>query len=265
MTEQGEVAFARYGDPALARRHLEQLTNAVIRASAVGPHADPADGFAEEIDAMSAASRTRYEALVHAPGFVAFFRRVTPIAQIGTLPIASRPVSRGVEEATALEDLRAIPWVFAWSQSRVNLAGWYGLGSGLEAIAERPGGAARLREMTQTWPFFAALLDNAELSLAKADLEIAGRYLARGRRPDLARAIRDELARTTDLVLLATGHHRLLEDRPELRRAIAFRNPYVDALSFLQVRFLDERPGARTERLIQATISGVAAGLQNTG
>jgi phosphoenolpyruvate carboxylase len=265
VTEQGEVAFARYGNAALAQRHLEQLTNAVVRATAEGVRDDPADAFGDEIEAMAAASRSRYGSLVGAPGFLAFFRAVTPIAQIGTLPIASRPVSRGVGSATALEDLRAIPWVFAWTQSRVNLTGWFGLGSGLDAVASRRGGLARLRAMAESWPFFSTLLENAELSLAQADPAIADLYLARGDRPDLARAIREELARTTDLVLRVSAHDRLLEDKPELRRAIEFRNPYVDALSFLQVRLLGARPSARTERMIQATISGVAAGLQNTG
>lgn len=267
VTEQGEVAFARYGNPALARRHLEQLTTAVVRASEARdrPRPDPAERFAAEIGEMSAASRSHYEALVHEDGFVDFFRRTTPISQIGTLPIASRPVSRGVGEATDLEDLRAIPWVFAWSQSRVNLTGWYGLGTGLQAVADRRGGLGILRAMLQEWPFFSALLENAELSLAKADRSIAEAYLSRGARPDLASRILDELARTTDLVLRVTQHAGVLDAKPELQRAIEFRNPYVDALSFLQVRFLDERPSARTERLIQATISGVAAGLQNTG
>ena len=267
VTEQGEVAFARYGNAALARRHLEQMTNAVVRASAGdrGADDDPADRFAAEIDEMSAASQAHYEALVTTDGFVEFFRRVTPIAQIGTLPIASRPVSRGVSDATALEDLRAIPWVFAWSQSRINLTGWYGLGAGLEAVVHRRGGLRRLRAMAKGWAFFSTLLENAELSLAKTDLAIAEPYLARGARPDLSRAIRDELERTTAMVLMVTGHDRLLAAKPELQRAIEFRNPYVDALSFLQVRFLDERATARTERLVQATISGVAAGLQNTG
>jgi phosphoenolpyruvate carboxylase len=265
VTEQGEVAFARYGDAALARRHLEQLTNAVVRTTARPPGGDPADRFAGEIEAMSAASREGYEELVHAEGFVEFFRRVTPIAQIGTLPIASRPVSRGMDASTVLEDLRAIPWVFAWGQSRVNLTGWYGLGTGMEAVASRRGGVARLRAMARDWPFFATLLENAELSLAKADPAIADLYLARGDRPDLTDAIHDELARTTEMVLSVTGHARLLDSKPDLQRAIEFRNPYVDALSFLQVRFLSEPQDARTERLVQATISGVAAGLQNTG
>jgi phosphoenolpyruvate carboxylase len=194
-----------------------------------------------------------------------FFRRVTPIAQIGTLPIASRPVARGLDASTELDDLRAIPWVFAWGQSRVNLTGWYGLGTGLSAVMSRRGGLGRLRTMAREWPFFAALLENAELSLAKADPAIADLYLARGERPDLAAAIRDELERTTELVLRVSGHTDLLDGKPDLQRAIEYRNPYVDALSFLQVRFLAGSDDPRTERLIQATISGVAAGLQNTG
>ena len=265
VTEQGEVAFARYGTAALARRHLEQLTNAVVRTTARVPGEDPADRFTSEIETMFGASRERYEELVHAKGFVEFFRRVTPIAQIGTLPIASRPVSRGMDASTVLEDLRAIPWVFAWGQSRVNLTGWYGLGTGMQAVASRRGGVARLRAMSRDWPFFATLLENAELSLAKADPAIADLYLARGDRPDLTSVIHDELARTTEMVLSATGHTRLLDSKPDLQRAIEFRNPYVDALSFLQVRFLGEPQDAHTERLVQATISGVAAGLQNTG
>jgi phosphoenolpyruvate carboxylase len=265
VTEQGEVAFARYGTAALARRHLEQLTNAVVRASARAPRRDPGQRFMKERSLMASASRAHYEALVHAPGFVEFFRTVTPIAQIGTLPIASRPVARSTSDALVLDDLRAIPWVFAWGQSRVNLTGWYGLGAGLERVAAERGGPARLRAMAEEWPFFATLLENAELSLAKADPAIAELYLARSQRSDLAALIREELARTTDLVLSVSGHARLLEAKPDLRRAIEFRNPYVDALSFLQVRFLGERATARTERLVQATISGVAAGLQNTG
>jgi phosphoenolpyruvate carboxylase len=265
VTEQGEVAFARYGSAALARRHLEQVTSAVVRASARGSEADPADAFADEIEAMSDASRVHYEELVRADGFVEFFRRVTPIAQIGTLPIASRPVARGMDATTELDDLRAIPWVFAWGQSRVNLTGWYGLGAGMSEVASRRAGLGRLRAMARAWPFFATLLENAELSLAKADPAIADLYLARGDRPDLAAAIRDELARTTDLVLAVSGHTRLLDGKPDLQRAIEYRNPYVDALSFLQVRFLEGPDSPRTERLVQATISGVAAGLQNTG
>jgi phosphoenolpyruvate carboxylase len=181
------------------------------------------------------------------------------------LPIASRPIARGMDASTELDDLRAIPWVFAWGQSRVNLTGWYGLGAGLSDVTSRRGGLGRLRAMARDWPFFATLLENAELSLAKADPAIADLYLARGDRPDLVAAIRDELARTTELVLAVSGHTHLLDGKPDLQRAIEYRNPYVDALSFLQVRFLAGPISPKTERLVQATISGVAAGLQNTG
>jgi phosphoenolpyruvate carboxylase len=263
VTEQGEMAFARYGDAVLARRHLEQLTSAVVRASATGGAADPADRFERELELMAEVSRTRYERLVRRDGFVRFFRRVTPLAQISTLPIASRPVGRGVGRTGELDDLRAIPWVFAWSQSRVNLPGWYGLGAGLEAVAGTRGGLVTLRAMFRDWPFFTALIENAELSLAKADPSIAELYLARGDRDDLAGEIREEMARTRELVLSVAGHPRLLDCRPELQQAVELRNPYVDALSFLQLRFLDGR--GRAERLVQATVNGVAAGLRNTG
>ncbi|MGZ8630009.1 MAG: phosphoenolpyruvate carboxylase [Actinomycetota bacterium] len=263
VTEQGEMAFARYGEPMLARRHLEQLTSAVVRVTAAGARPDPADRYERQVALMVETSREAYERLVRSPGFVRFFRKVTPIAQISTLPIASRPVSRSVGESDELDDLRAIPWVFAWGQSRVNLPGWYGLGAGLDAVARERGGLATLRAMFRDWPFFTAMVENAELSLAKADPAIAELYLARGGRDDLAADIRDEMVRTTDLVLQVAGHPRLLDCRPELQQAVELRNPYVDALSFLQLRFLDGR--GRAERLVQATVNGVAAGLRNTG
>ena len=167
---------------------------------------------------MSDASRAHYERLVRSDGFVEFFRRVTPIAQIGTLPIASRPVARGLDASTDLDDLRAIPWVFAWSQSRVNLTGWYGLGAGLAEVASRRGGVGRLRAMATAWPFFATLLENAELSLAKADPAIADLYLARGDRPDLVGAIRDELAGPPSWCSAVSGHANLLDGKPDLQR-----------------------------------------------
>ena len=266
VTEQGEVAFAALREP----RHRAAAPGAAHERGRArerrGPDTpDPAAPFEAEIRTMAAASEAAYSALVRAPGFVAYFRSVTPIAQIGSLPIASRPVARSARTTDDLDDLRAIPWVFAWAQARVNLPGWFGLGSGLEAVAGSRAGRDRLRRMFRDWPFFTSFMENAELSLAKADLDIAELYLARGDRPEVARVIRDELALTVRLVLAVTGHDRLLDCKPELQRAIELRNPYVDALSFLQLRFLGERPNARTDRLIQATISGVAAGLQNTG
>jgi len=260
VTEQGEVAFARYGDPAIARHHLEQLAGAVANAPAAGTP-DPAERFEDEIERMAVASEHAWRSLITTPGFAAFFTKVTPIRQIATLPIASRPVSRSatVED---LDALRAIPWVFAWGQARVNLPGWFGLGTGLEAVASQRGGLARLRRMHRDWPFLASVLENAQVSLAKTDRGVAARYLARGSRPDLSDRIVDEWDRTEQLVLAMTRQERLLDERPGLQSAIALRAPYVDALSYLQLKFLDQR-GA--ERLVQATISGVAAGLQNTG
>lgn len=261
VTEQGEAAFQRYGDAGIALRHLEQVTSAALLAPG-HDQPDPSAPFADTIDVMEHASTDAYRRLVDDPRFVRFFRRVTPIREIGSLPIASRPISRST--ADDLDALRAIPWVFAWTQSRVNLTGWYGLGAGLEAAA-RSRGLASLRRMARAWPFFASFLENAELSLAKADRGIAEAYLARGGNPGLARAILDEFDRSTRMVLAVTGHDRLLDGRAELQRAIEFRNPYVDVLSFLQLRFLNETGSARGRRIVQATINGVAAGLQNTG
>jgi phosphoenolpyruvate carboxylase len=262
VTEQGEVAFARYGDPTIARHHLEQIA----AATADAPGADAPDRsapFADGIAALERASMDAYRTLVEAEGFARFFTRVTPIRQIATLPIASRPVSRSstVED---LDALRAIPWVFAWAQARVNLAGWFGLGSGLDAVASGRGGLARLRRMHRDWPFFGVILENAELAIAKTDREIAVRYLARGDRSDLTATILDELDRTRRLLAEVTGHAEPLDGRPALQGSLELRAPYVDALSFLQLRFLDGR-SRRAERLVQATIGGVAAALQNTG
>ena len=260
VTEQGEVAFARYGDADIAWHHLEQLARAV--ASAPGPEAaDPSDAFAPEIATMRAASEAAWRALVGAPGFARCVTRATPIKQIASMPIASRPVSR-TSNVEDLDALRAIPWVFSWAQARVNLPGWFGLGAGLEAVAEVRGGLARLRRMHRTWPFFAVLLENASVSLAKADRALAARYLARADQPEHARAIFDEWVRTERMLLEVTGEDRLLGSREGLRSAVDLRAPYIDALSYLQLRFLDD---PKATRLVQATIAGVAAGLQNTG
>jgi phosphoenolpyruvate carboxylase len=175
-----------------------------------------------------------------------------------------------VAAATGLDDLRAIPWVFAWAQTRVNLPGWFGLGSGLEAAGAGEGGLKELQDAYRNWPLLSVLLDNAEMSLAKTDRRIAARYLALGGREDLTAMVLDEYDLTRRLVLRVTGHGRLLADRRVLSRAVALRDPYVDALSLLQLRALTAlRSGAdereRLERLLLLTAGGIAAGLQNTG
>jgi phosphoenolpyruvate carboxylase len=279
VTEQGEVIYARYGNLAIGHRHLEQVTNAVLGASTPGAQAAVAaaeDRYLPMAMAMATAAEAAWRRLVERPGFAEFFARVTPIKELGLLRIGSRPARRDGPGAGAdaddLVDLRAIPWVFAWSQNRCNLPGWYGLGAGLEVVAHQSQGVALLREMYDRWPFFRSLIENAEMSLAKADPLVAESYLELGGRPDLVAAIREEFRRTRVLVTETTGAGRLLGHRPVLRQAVDLRNPYVDALSFLQVRFLtDLRNGlggeeaARAAGLVLLTVNGVAAGLQNTG
>lgn len=274
ITEQGEVTFARYGNLRLAGRHLEQVVNAVLVASTPGHERSAAewwDRYGPVGLRAADASASAYRSLVETEGFAEFFARTTPTEEIGGLAIGSRPARRAGGED--LGDLRAIPWVFAWTQNRCNLPGWYGVGSGLAAIAEEPGGIDDLRAMHEGWAFFTSLIENVELSLAKADMVVARRYLALGDRPRLVEAIEQEFALTERMVLEITGHDRPLGGRPLLRRAIDLRNPYVDALSFLQARFLAERRAHRTDperealvdRIVKITINGLAAGLQNTG
>jgi phosphoenolpyruvate carboxylase len=278
VTEQGEVIYARYGNLAIGHRHLEQVTNAVLGASTPGAQAAVAAAEARYLPTareMAAAAEAAWRGLVEREGFAEFFATVTPIKELGLLRIGSRPARReGGADVTGgeLADLRAIPWVFAWSQNRCNLPGWFGLGAGLEVVAHRQGGLDLLREMYAEWPFFRSLIENAEMSLAKADPLVAESYLELGGRPDLVAVIREEFRRTRALVTGTTGAGRLLGHRPVLRQAVDLRNPYVDALSFLQVRFLtDLRNGlageeaARAAGLVLLTVNGVAAGLQNTG
>lgn len=274
VTEQGEVIFARYGHGEIAKRHVEQVTSAVLLAStdAVQDRARAAAArFRPLADEISEAARTAFRALIETEGFAAWFARVSPLEEIADLRIGSRPARR--KAARGLDDLRAIPWVFAWTQTRVNLPGWYGLGSGLAAVSGDGADLAGLRDAYEAWPLFNTLLDNAEMSLAKSDRAIAERYLALGERPELTAAVLAEYDRTRRLVLAVTGHERLLENRRVLSRAVELRNPYVDALSHLQLRALqalragvgDEAERAHLENLLLLSVNGVAAGLQNTG
>ena len=272
VTEQGEVIFARYGQPVIAKRHLEQVSSAVILASFSSEQTvDHGLTFSDTALLVDDAARASFRRLVESEGFASWFARISPLGEIGGLRIGSRPAKRGLG-ALDLDDLRAIPWVFAWSQTRLNVPGWYGLGSGLAAV----GDAAVLRDMYRSWPLFRVLMDNAEMSLAKTDRSIASRYLALGGRPDLTSQVLEEYDLTRMLVLEVTGHDRLLADRPVLSRAVTLRDPYVDALSYLQLRALtalrsDAQDGSahqdrdQLERLLLLSVNGVAAGLQNTG
>jgi phosphoenolpyruvate carboxylase len=283
VTEQGEVVLARYGHLAIAQRHLEQVTSAVLLAetpTAAARIAAAAERFRGEADRIGAAALRAYRELVEADGFAAWFARISPLQEIGGLRIGSRPARRGA--ADGLEDLRAIPWVFAWAQTRVNLPGWFGLGRGIAAVAAEPGGIDLLRVAYREWPLLRVLIDNAEMSLAKTDRDIAARYLALGGREDLTALVLAEYDAAMAATAAVTGHERLLAGRPVLSRAVALRNPYVDALSHLQLRALTalRDPVANAdrgqfdrgqldrgllERLLLLAVSGVAAGLQNTG
>ena len=269
VTEQGEVIFARYLNPAIARRHLEQVGSAVLFASSpsIRERAERAAArFRRLAGRIGPPARAAYRELVEAEGFAGWFAAISPLEELGSLRIGSRPARR--EASHELEDLRAIPWVFAWSQTRLNLPGWFGLGSGLASADLED-----LRQAYAEWPLFSALLDNAEMSLAKTDRRIALRYLELGGRPDLTEQVLTEYDLTLERLLAITGHGRLLESRRVLSRAVELRNPYVDALSHLQLRALRAlRAGGgqaadrdRLERLLLLTVNGVAAGLQNTG
>jgi len=264
------VISARYGHEAIAHRHIEQVASAVLRAGTeevARRTSDAADRFRGLAETVGEAAREAFQALIETEDFAVWFSRISPLEEIGALRLGSRPARRSA--ARGLEDLRAIPWVFAWTQTRVNLPGWYGLGTGLAT----PGDLDALAEAYREWPLFASLLDNAEMSLAKTDRSIAERYLDLGGRPDLTAQVLAEYDRTVELVLSVTGHEGLLADRRVLSRAVDLRNPYVDALSHLQLKALHalredtaaEDDRHRLEQLLLLTVNGVAAGLQNTG
>ncbi len=273
VTEQGETIASRYADPALAHRHLDQIVSAVLLASA-SPTAPEAPGaWHTAMDTMAVAAREAYHELVErTPGFLDYWRAATPIDEISRLRLGSRPPARRGGALTR-SAVRAIPWVFSWMQSRFNLPGWYGLGAALATVE-----AERLREMYAGWPFFRAILDNAEMSLLKADMGIAALYSDLV--PDRALAaavftrIEEEYARARAVILEATGHQELMEGDPVIQRSVHLRNPYVDPLNYLQVemlrrlRALPDPEGPEAERhreVIVVTINGIAAGLRNTG
>ncbi len=294
LTEQGEVIAARYANPVIARRGLEQVTSATLLAAANiaddgVPSGATADGRAV-MEELAAEARRAYRALVwDEPAFERVFAEATPIATISGLRLGSRPAARG-PEAGGLEDpastapvraslasLRAIPWVFAWTQVRLNLPGWFGLGSALAAFEQAHGeaGIARLAALHRSWPFFRGLLQNAEVALARSDMAVGRRYaaLAGADGVRLAEIVEAEHARTVRLLLRISGRAALLDGVPALQRSIALRAPYLDPLNELQVLLLgrlrglpdDEPSRLELERLVGLTISGIAAGVQGTG
>jgi phosphoenolpyruvate carboxylase len=276
LTEQGETVWNRYANPALAERHLEQLLHAIIRASAEQPRQGPSRGgpWEEALEELAALAHAAYRQLVESPGLIDYFHSATPIDEIPNLNIGSRPSRRGASQG--LDDLRAIPWVFAWTQSRVTLPGWYGLGAALHAWAGVDAARwARLAEMYRDWPFFRTVVDNAQMSMRKGDLTIAELYgrLADARlRQAVLPRLAEEYRSTQDAILRLTGQRDLLDGEPWLQRSIRVRNPYIDPMNVLQVALLGRlrglAPGPETEAVretVLLTVNGIAAGLRNTG
>lgn len=274
LTEQGEVIAVRYSSLDLAHRHLEQIVHAVLLASSPAkPKTDIPAVWRRAMDRMAETGHKVYRGLVYEnPRFIEFWQMATPLDEIKRLHIGSRPAARG--RSSEVTKIRAIPWVFSWMQSRFNLPGWFGLGSALASSKEE----ALLREMYQGWPLFKTMLDNTEMSLLKADMEIASLYVDLVPDKKLGRemfgAIRSEYDRTRDIVLAISGHANLLDEEPVTQNAIQLRNPYIDPLNYIQVemlrriRSLPNQEGEEAQALrevISVTINGIAAGLRNTG
>ncbi len=277
ITEQGEVIAAKYSDTELGRRNFETLISAAMLSNfAAGEHRDK-PAWWEAMHTLSASACEAYRHLVYeTPGFVDFFRGATPVGEIAGLNIGSRPASRKPSQSIA--DLRAIPWVFSWSQCRLSIPGWYGFGSALKnwiehAPAGRDAALAQLREMYADWPFFRTVLGNMDMVLAKTDLAIAARYADLV--PDRKLAVRifsiikTEWQTSVDMLRAITGATAFLEDNPALARSIRNRFPYLDPLNHLQIdllrRYRAGQTDDKTKRAIHLTINGLAAGLRNSG
>jgi phosphoenolpyruvate carboxylase len=277
LTEQGEILAERYDDPEIAHRHLEQVLWSVLVASTQSPAAIP-EAWRTMLDGLAADSFRAYRRLVDHPAFGKVFRHATPIADIEGLHIASRP-SRRVE-SDRIEDLRAIPWVFAWTQCRCLLPAWYGLGTTFEPhLAKSAIATEEFRRMYREWPFLRATIDNAVLAVAKSNLPVFRQYAALAGDDsgvaDVLTMIEDEWRRTERVLLAVTNCTELLDDVPWLKESIAVRNGYVDPLNLIQVELLrrgreqtGETGGAANENLThvkQLVVKGIAAGMRTTG
>ncbi len=271
VTEQGEVIHRKYGIRALALRSLEQATGAVLVSSLRPRPQEPREiGWREIMDSVARESTHAYRGFVGAPKFMDYFRTATPIDVIERMTLGSRP-SRRLGEDAALTNLRAIPWVFAWSQSRAVIPGWYGVGSGLQAAVDA-GGEDALREMARDWPFFKTFLDDISMVLAKGDLSIAEMFsrMSGSLHEQFFPLIQREHALTLKWLLRLNDNEWLLQNDQRLALSIRLRNPYIDPISVLQVDLLKRwRESGREDdtllRALVASVNGVSQGVQNTG
>jgi phosphoenolpyruvate carboxylase len=261
LTEQGETVSFKYGLPGLAYRNLEGAVAATLLTAVPRDEGDPGTHV---MDALAATSMRRYRDFVwNDSPFPAFFHAFTPIDELALLEIGSRPVSRpGTSAATELHALRAIPWVFAWTQNRCLLPAWFGAGTALAQADTK-----ELRRLYRAWPFFTALVENLEMTLAKASMRIARLYLRLVDDPSCFAAIEAENERTVAAVLEITESERLLDRHPVLQRSVALRNPYVDPMNVLQVELLARHREGDEEatRPLLRSIAGIAGALRNTG
>lgn len=277
ITEQGEVISNRYSNELVAHRHLEQLVNAVLLTSGKRPDFPKEGEWAAVMEESSRRAEMAYRALVTNPSFLRYFNETTPLEQINQLNIGSRPAKR--KATTGVSDLRAIPWVFSWSQSRVNLPGWYGVGAGIEVWMQENGEDVAserlqiLQEMYAEWPFFRTVIDRAQVSMRRADMPIAELYASltdESVRAAVFADIQAEYTRTERVILAITGQEALLDNEEWLQRSINLRNPYVDPLNYIQTALLERirREPEKSDDLrpvVLLSVNGVAAGLQGTG
>ena len=273
LTEQGEVLADRYDDPAIARRHLEQVLWSSMLAVGKNLDAKSSEWFAI-MDELAERSHEHYRRLVQQPSFVEFFRLATPLSEVEQLPIGSRPARRA--GGSSLSDLRAIPWVFSWTQCRCLLPAWYGIGTAFADMVSDPSKLQLLRSMYQRWQFFRACIDNAELALAKTDLDIARQYAelagTDNQLTSIASMIADEYSRSRAAVLAMTEQANLLDGTPWLKESIRVRNRYIDPLNLIQIDLLrrtrnNRQPGTEEElrHLSRLSINGIAAGMRTSG
>ncbi len=276
LTEQGEMVAAKYSTPALARRNLETLLSATIESSCLDAEqlGAPADGFSDTMQQLADNAFTAYRSLVYGDDrFVDFFRSITPTNEIAKLNVGSRPASR--KKSLAIEDLRAIPWVFGWTQCRLMIPAWYGAGSAFEAVAAQDDTAAeRFAQMYTDWPFFTAIVNNMGMVLAKTDIDIGRRYADvlvedAKTRSDIFGRIEAEHTLTRVWHERITGSPDPLADNPLLARSLSNRYPYLDPLHVMQVdllrRYRDGEHDELIERGIQLTINAIATGIRNSG
>jgi phosphoenolpyruvate carboxylase len=275
LTEQGEVIAAKYAEPLMAQRNLETLLAATLESTLLDVEGlgDAAGPAYEILDELADRAQGAYSELVHeTDGFVEYFLQSTPVSEIGSLNVGSRPTSR--KQTSSISDLRAIPWVMAWSQSRVMLPGWYGTGTAIEEwIAGGEGRLERLRELYERWPFFQTVLSNMAQVLAKTDLGLAASYAELVEDESLRRRVFDKIAaehqRSINAHKLITGQDNLLADNPALARSVFNRFPYLEPLNHLQVELLRRYRSGDDDELVQRgillTMNGLASALRNSG